>query len=275
MKKTILFAACVMSLSSYAQIATSSISLKKGQEINMAVSTESETEMSMGMTMKNNTNTATKLTVIGENPDNYILTNSIVSMKMTMDGMGQSMSYDSQKPEDKDSEIGKSIEDKLKSVDTLYINKVTGKLTSASKSEDKSEGSMGGMMGMMGGGQENQSINDAFLMLPAKVAVGYSWSDSSTVKSMKSKNTYTVQSIENGIANVKLTGVVDGTTEIEAQGNTINMTMNTKIDGNIYVDTKSCLVTKKVATSDITGNMEVMGQQMPITVKVNTTVNMK
>jgi hypothetical protein len=248
------------------------IKLKKGQTITLNSVVNSETEMQMGA-MKNDVNTTIKLSVVDENAETYTLNSSIGQMKMNMDGMGQNMSFDSEKPEDKDSEMGKAMGDKLKKVDTYILDKKTGKTTKVKKEGGEEEA--GGMAGMFSAGDEDGAANAAFFILPAGKKIGDSWSESTLNKGITTSKTYTLKSIAQDVATIDVMGTITGTKEQEANGMTMSITMNNKFTEQILVNTNVGLVTKNTNTTNGTNSMDMMGQQMEMTIKSSTvtTVN--
>ncbi|MCX6294238.1 MAG: DUF6263 family protein [Sphingobacteriales bacterium] len=251
---------------------SSGIKLKKGQTITMNSVVNSETEMQMGA-MKSDYNTTTKLNVIDENAETYTLNSSIAQMKMNTDAMGQNMSFDSEKPEDKDSEVGQAMGDKLKKVDTYILDKKTGKTTKVKKEGGEEEA--GGMGGMFSVGDEDGAANAAFFILPAGKKIGDSWSESTTSKGITTSKIYTLKSIAQEVATIDVTGTITGTKEQEANGMTMSITMNNKIAEQMLVNVNVGLVTKVNNTTDGTNSMDMMGQQMEMTIKSSTvtTVN--
>jgi len=250
---------------------SSGIKLKKGQTITINSVVNSETEMQMGA-MKSDYNTTIKLNVIDENAETFTLKSSIAQMKMNMDGMGQNMSYDSEKPEDKDSQMGQAMGDKIKKVDTYILDKKTGKTTKVKKEGDEEEA---GGMGMFSAGDGDGAANAAFFILPTGKKIGDSWSDSTSNKGITTKKTYTLKSIAQDVATIDVMGTITGTKEQEANGMTMSITMNNKFTEQILVNTNVGLVTKANNTTDGTNSMDMMGQQMEMTVKSSTvtTVN--
>jgi hypothetical protein len=241
------------------------IKLKKGQTITLNSVVNSETEMQMGA-MKNDINSTIKLNVVDENAESFTISSSIAQMKMNMDGMGQNMSYDSEKPEDKDSELGQAMGDKIKKVDTYILNKKTGKTTKVKK-EGGDEEEAGGMGGMFSTGDEDGTANAAFFLLPEGKKIGDSWSDSTFNKGITTKETYTIKSIVGEIATIDVVGTMTGVKEQEANGMTISMTFNTKTTEQKLVNINLGLVTKVSSTTDGTNSMDMMGQQMELTIK--------
>jgi hypothetical protein len=223
----------------------------------------------MGMTMNNNAATTSKLVVVDEDQESYTLTSTLTKMKVSMEGMGQNAEYDSEKPEDKDSEIGKSMSDKLNKAITYQLNKATGKLTVVKGNE--SEDNSGAMMGMGMGSDASSGTGDAFLIISADKNIGDSWSETVSSNGLTTKKNYKILSIQNDIANVELKGTINGTTEQEMQGNSIKMKTDAKLDGKITSNIKTGLVYMIKMDADINGTVEAMGQEMPVTSKTTTT----
>jgi hypothetical protein len=270
MKKILSIAFLLYCGTSFAQN-SNGIKLKKGQTITLNSVVNSETEMQMGA-MKSDYNTTVKLNVVDENAETFTLSSSIAQMKMNMDGMGQAMSYDSEKPEDKDSEVGQAMGDKLKNVDTYILDKKTGKTTKVKK-EGGEEAGMGG--GMFSISDEEGAPNAAFFILPAGKKIGDSWSESTVSKGITTAKTYTLKSIAQDVATIDVTGTITGTKEQEANGMTMTITMNNKIAEQMLVNVNLGLVTKTTNTTDGSNSMDMMGQQMEMTIKSSTvtTVN--
>jgi hypothetical protein len=270
MKKILSIALLLSFGTSFAQN-SSGIKLKKGQTITINSVVNSETEMQMGA-MKSDYNTTIKLNVVDENAETYTLNASIAQMKMNMDGMGQNMSYDSEKPEDKDSQMGQAMGDKLKKVDTYILDKKTGKTTKVKKEGDEESEGAGGMFSV---GDEDGAANAAFFILPAGKKIGDTWSESTVSKGITTSKTYTLKSIAQEVATIDVVGTITGTKEQEANGMTMSMTLNNKITEQILVNINLGLVTKNNNTTDGTNAMDMMGQQMEMNIKANTvtTVN--
>jgi hypothetical protein len=52
----------------------------------------------------------------------------------------------------------------------------------------------------------------------------------------------------------------------------MNITINSKVTGDITFDVNSSLVSKRNMVSDVNGNIDMMGQQMPISAKTTSTI---
>lgn len=127
------------------------------------------------------------------------------------------------------------------------------------------------MMGMAGMGNSESESGPVFV-LPSNIKVGESWNTENKEGTMTVKSTYTLKSLDNNTALVNMSGTVDGTMEQEQMGNTMNITINSKVTGDITFDVNSSLVSKRNMVSDVNGNIDMMGQQMPISAKTTSTI---
>jgi len=271
--KKILPLVCILSTAITFAQSPKSISLKKGQEININSTASSNTDIGMGMAMTSSTTVQNKLIVIGEDANNYILTNTTTKMKVDMDAMGQSQHYDSDKPEDKDSEVGKNVADQINVPDTFLINKQTGLATATKASSDEASGNAASLMGE--GGNKKQGTEDAFLIIPSNKKTGDSWETSSTVKGITSKKVYTIKSIDKKMAVITAKESTEGTAEQEMQGMTANVTTNVKSDVEITTDISTGLVSNRTITAEVNDIIEFNGQSNPVSAKSNTTITYK
>lgn len=254
------------------------IILTVGQKIFIQNSMSIESSMSPGMDMSSSTITENTLEVKSISDQNYTLSSTLTKMKMSMNMPGNSPSYDSEKKEDQDSEIGKSMGDKLNKPVDLILDRNTGRVTNTQKKTvDKSgnngENPMQGMMQFMGdAGGDEAIVEGAFELIPQGKNTGDSWSDSSAAINMKVVKTYVLKSVDGNVARILVNMTLDGVTTVEMQGMQMDVSSTTKSSGEIIVDTLTGRVKKKTILSDVQGNMQIMGQSMPISAKVTTTV---
>ena len=89
---------------------------------------------------------------------------------------------------------------------------------------------------------------------------------------MKTTKTYTIISIDKNVAGILVNGVVTGTIQTDMQGTSVAFNMSAKNKAEMVVDITTGLVSKVTNESDVTGNMDLMGQSMPVTSKVTTTI---
>jgi hypothetical protein len=268
MKKNILFLTLLISLASSAQ----KISLSKGQQITItSVLTQDIDMIGMGMQMKNDTRSTGIVEVNDTDKENFTSTYTLSKMNFNMDMMGQHNSYDSEKPEDKNSELGKSFSEKIGKQVTVLINKKTGKATlekTAIKPKANEEANpLDGLMNSFGSVGDDATVETIFFIIPAGKKMGDTWIDSSITKGMKELRTYTIKSMNGSLANIELFSKLEGNNSIESQGMQMDVVISAKTEGEILVDTKSSLVKKRSSVMDLSGSIEVMGQSVPITSK--------
>ena len=275
MKKYLAVIILIASVNAQAQ----KIALKKGQQITIITKLDQDVDMTaMGMQMKNNSNTTGIFQHKDSNNENYITSYTLSKVNLKMDMMGQENKYDSEKPEDKDSEMGKAISEKIGKEVTVLVNKNTGKasldIKTSSPEKQPEANPMAGLMDAFGSVTEEANVETVFFILPAGKKTGDSWTDSSTsTKTMKDVRTYTIKSVEKGVADVTLLSLMSGTTNTEMQGMQMEISLSVKTEGQIVVDTVTSLVKKRSNTANLTGNIEMMGQSIPIISKAVMTVD--
>lgn len=233
-----------------------------------------EADMGMGMEMKNFTTSQTNYIVLGVTDKNYSVSSTLTGMKVSMDFMGQQTTYDSDLKSDSASEIGKSMKD-LNVPDTVSVDKYTGTVIADAKavteSKEGDSNPMESLFESLGDNNKNASISEAFFIIPAGKKTGDSWADSSSTKDIKTLKTYVIKSIEKNIATIRVTGTVVSNIQTEVQGLQVNVSMTTKTDSEVITDTKTSLVTMRTTKADINGNLELMGQSVPVTGKATIT----
>lgn len=261
MKQFFLFAMTLMLTGSILAQSSGKLMLKKGQTIGTQVNVNTDSDLGMG-TMKNSMMMGGQLVVTDENDTHYTLSQTMKKCKLEMDGMGQTMSYDSEK-DPKDSELGKSVAERL-DVPVLYlVDKKTGMMKPL---DEKAAG--GGGMGMIGAG-EGPGSDNTFLVIPADKKPGDSWTTKVTNKGITVSNTYKWVSTEGGIAKLQSEGTMEGTIEQEMNGMTMNVTMSTKSKGEILVNPSTGCVSRFTSDADVNSTIDMMGQQMPVTSKTS------
>ena len=261
------------------QKTTNKIVLAGGQKILVETNITMEASLSPGMDMTGNTSSANTLEMKTGTDSSYTISNTLTKVKLNMDMMGQSNSFDSDKKEDKESEIGKGVADKLNKPVDISINKLTGKIlpgnkTNNKKSDDQINGA-GGLLGIFSGTAEDAVVSEAFSLLPQGKKVGDNWTDSTIEKNNKVVRVYTLRSINDKEAIIQLDIVTEATTTIEQQGMSMDFTSITKTKTDITTDIITGLVKTRTSQSDISGSMQVMGQSMPITAKTTSTSTYK
>ncbi|MES2850622.1 MAG: DUF6263 family protein [Bacteroidota bacterium] len=205
---------------------------------------------------------------------NYKVASTITKLIASANAMGQAMSYDSEKKEDTASELSKALKDKINVPVEMEMND-EGKVVSAKKdTAANNKQGMGDMLGSIGA-DETAITDDLFLLVPKNIKVGDTWSDSVITDGLKTYRDYTVKSLQGNDATLTLSGKQVMNKIMENMGMEMTMTMDSKLTGEIVVDTKSSIIKQRSLTADGTGSMDVMGQSVPMTTKVETTSTAK
>jgi hypothetical protein len=127
---------------------------------------------------------------------------------------------------------------------------------------------------MLSKDQMNSIFGLAFQMYPDKpVTVGESWEKITDVNvagiNMKTKNTFTLNSVKDGIANLKVEGKLDGKGNMQQGETNMEMEVNGKQDGTIDINLADGLVVGSAVVLDANAGLKMMGQSVPMKLKGN------
>lgn len=259
------------------------INLKKGDKFIIESKAVAVTSQSlMGQSMESNINTSSVYNIEVKNvKDNgYDLNNTFTKLKLDMSAMGQNINFDSDKKEDMDGEIGKSMKDILnKPMDVLMDR--SGKIILDKKQDTASKEDMTNPAMLMA----KQFISDpaeggngasfAFANIPKKPGVGYSWIDTSSSGGIKKSTTFTITQINGTDATVGISGTMNTEIKTEMQGMEITGKSSGTLKGNEIVNILTGIIKETNTTLESTGTMSVMGQEIPMTTKVISTTTVK
>ena len=191
-----------------------------------------------------------------------------------MNMMGQPNNYDSHNKDGNNEEMAKIFDERLnKPVDVVVDNR-TGIAVAESKKDKKADEEVNttdGLMKMFSDNSDNGIVSGAFEIIPKGKSVGDSWSDTSTAKDMKMVRTYTLKSINGNEAIIQVDVVSTAVNKLDFQEMEFEVKTETKTKGEIIADTNTGLVSKRTSSSDISGSIQMMGQDMPITAKTTST----
>ncbi|MEO5685703.1 MAG: DUF6263 family protein [Chitinophagaceae bacterium] len=247
-----------------AGVSAQKIAVSKGLKLETLTTTKMNMEL-MGQTMDNENTATSSVEVKDVNADGYLFANTIKRMTMKVSGMGQDVSFDSDKKEDMDGQFGQALKDRIGAIQEIQVDK-QGKVAGIKESEDKKPvGGMSDMMSMTGDITKGQPY-PILIQLPAQnVKPGDSWTDSSgTAATFKTVTTYTLKSINADGALVSFTGSLAKSGTIEQSGMEIQMDMTGTTKGEATYESASGLLKTTSSSSDIKGTLGVMGQNMPI-----------
>ena len=268
--KQYLLASCLLFSAAVNAQKNTAASLKKGQEI--TIITANKMNIDMMMPMINNSTSTYKIKVLDVDAKNYTVTSTLTKLLVDGSMMGQTIAFDSDKKSDMESDNGKEFGAMVNKTDTLLIDIKTGEGKDISPERNTEKNPGDGLQSMITGAGQNTGAATAssiFFVIPGEVKAGATWTDSSTAEGIKTVNTYKIDKLENGIATISSIGTANGSSSMEAEGQSMEVKMKTTTTGTIIIDTKTNLVKKRSNVADIDGSMEVMGQTMPFTSKTS------
>ena len=282
MKKIILLAFGFASLSVTAQTITRNAALVKGQQLEQINEVKMNITQEMAgqsMDVKVQSTITHLIDIKNDSAGIFTVSNTLKKVLMNMDMMGQQMNFDSDKKEDLDGQLGQAYKESLDKPQEYLVNK-EGVITAVKSIIETKEG--GGMMdNMLGGVLETEQAGGSFhsvANIPVKgVKKGESWTDSLGDGKSKTYTTFTLQDIKGnqGLISSISSLVIDR--EIEQQGMKMQMDMKGTTTGEYSFEVNTGIITAKKSTTKASGNIEVMGQPVPIGMETTiiTTVNKK
>ena len=245
------------------------VKLDAGKKITASTTTSMDMDMSLGGQMKIETSSTNIIEVKSTEGNMYKAENTLVKLKMSQEGAGQEVSFDSDKKEDRESEMGKEISKELNVPGAIFIDKQTGEVKDVSpeKPVEDNENPFGDLMGQ--GSSPTASASAAFYVLPAGKKVGDQWIDSTSEKGMSIVKTYNYKSSENGISKLLINTTTKGTIKKSAQGTEFEITISGTGTTNLEADQKTGLTKRSATTSNMEGAVDMMGQSLPITMSMS------
>ena len=276
--------ALTLTLGLAAQSYTPAVKLEAGKQYTVTTITKSNmTQEAMGQTMEipiDATNKAT-LTIKELSNKGYESTYITDRVQFAANMMGQDMNYDSDKKDDKDGPMGKTM-NKLVGKETSFVVNGAGNIikeTIVKQTQEKSDEEGPDMMtGMMGIGMSEASTCPVFNLFVnnTELKIGDSFVDSSTVNdkdgSTKTSTTYILKEIKNGKSIFTLNGQVAISKKMEMQGMEMTTTTASKSTGDMIVDVATGLLVSKSIVTETTGNVDVQGMSIPITGKTTSII---
>lgn len=267
----ILPALILFSLHLKAQTNNGKLALKKGQKIQLNNTINSVTTlelMGQSMEMTSDAYVENQVEVKDKKPATYLVGSKFTKMTINGSAMGQTFSFDSDKKEDRENnEIGKKLSQFLDKETQLEIKEDGTATEVATDSASKNEAS--DAMGSIAGGVDFTKLaGEAFVPLPAGVKKGYTWSDSLIMDGVKIYRNYNVADVNKNIATVDITGTQTTNKTVQQMGAEVQVSLSSKLSGQLKVDTSNGIVLEKTLISEGTGTADAMGQSIPLTSKI-------
>jgi hypothetical protein len=202
----------------------------------------------------------------------YQLSSTNTHMILSISMMGQDMNYDSDKKEDRESEIGQSMNSLINQTVTFDINSfgkvIESSVVKPAAASTEAVDAANPLLKMLGIGSNLTGTSAAvnIFATDATIQPGQSFTDTSgsdAAEKITSSFTYTLTGVKDGIANFSINGKTTLIKEIEMQGMQASINTNTIITGDMQVDTRTGLLIKKTVNMAVQGNTEVAGMQIP------------
>ena len=255
------------------------IAVSKGQKLEAVNNSKMIMNMEMaGQSLAYNMESVSTATVELKDvdKDGFVFTNTTKRMTMHMEGLGQDVSFDSDKKEDMDGEMGKAIKENIGKEQQIQVDK-NGKIVKMDT--DTTAGAGGGvgqMMNMTGTLMKGQPY-PMLLPFPGHVLkTGDLWTDSTgSPETVKMVMHYTVKSMSKDEIVLTYTGRLAKKGTLEQQGMQFDLDMGGDIKGEATYETATGLVKTSTSSSDIKGTLGIMGQSAPMTMTVTAGITAK
>ena len=249
--------------------------LVKGQKLQIENTVKSLTNMDLmgqSMEMTSDATMIHQVEVKDTKETNYKVASTITKITSSGNAMGQAYTFDSDKKEDLESEIGKVMKGQLNVTHEADFNTL-GLVVSEKKAATAEAPTGNPMMDMMksltgGGSDDGGGAGEIFQILPKGKKPGDSWTDSTIAEGSKTYKTYTLKEIKGNDAMLTLSGTQSTNKKIEQQGMEVSVTMESKLTGESTVDLITGIVKQKSLVMDGAGNADAMGQAIPINTKI-------
>ena len=295
-KTTILFLAVIVYITSCkttSEVVDLKLQMPKGSQY------EYTTAVDMNMTqnvqgqeikMKNKMTFVYLFDIISDSANWKTVTSTIQQMKMEMDAMGQNMSIDTDNMSDTSGPMGMmnkmfgGIKGKQFSFtinDKGEVGKVTGmrELVESMVPADmpNREQALQQMSGSINEESFRQNIQQTFAVFPKQpVKIGESWTDTTTMSNQgmmtKSVNNYTLESVNDGKAVIKVTSALSSA---QAQINGMDMTLNGSNNGKYTYDMSTGMVLSGDLKMIMDMEMSTQGQKMPMKIESDIKITSK
>ena len=286
MKKLFLIASIALSVNGFAQKVEGRLNFPKGQKLELVTESVKTTTMElMGQSMESAvTSTVTETFDIEDvTAAGATMEHKVKRVVFNASGMGNSQSFDSDKAEDRNSDMGKMLDKNLKSKDTLTVD-ATGIITAVkagvdtAKKNEEADAIAGLVSSQLGFNLGVPKVGDlsVFKILPGKeIKMGDSWRDSTSASGQTVTTIYKVTGITPTEIILEYTGNVNINTTQQIMGQDASLKSDDKVIGQITLDKNTGLLKQKTATIDTKATMEAQGMSIPSTGKTTITVTLK
>jgi hypothetical protein len=260
MKKTAIFIGVLLSTSIISN-AQNLIKVQNGQKtqlVTTTISTIKQNAMGQEIELKSDVSMNIDVEIKATTPD-FNLTHTIKRIQVKSEGMGQSMSFDSDKKDDRENQIGQLLSGVLDKSLEFHIsnNGITGEI----KLEDQSLNAAKNLLG------DFDEINDEVLLAyPKTINIGDQWiNELNKDANNKSKIEYIAKSVVNDEVVLSFKGSIKKKQNKSMQGMDATVTSSSILNGELTLNIKTGLIKNKSSEANAKGTTEIMGQTIPFT----------
>lgn len=252
------------------------LKLSNGQKIIVESTTLIEASFGMGMELNSNSTAVNSLQVKNILDKVSTVSNTLTKLKVDMNMMGQPNNYDSENKAGNNTDMAKIFDERLNKTVDVDIDNNTG-LAIEQKKIIKAKDTEGAnpaddLLKMFSNTSDDAMVSGAFEIIPGGKSIGDKWSDTTLAKDLKIIRTYSLKSITGNEAIIQLDIVAKAVNMLNFQEMEFEIKSETKTTGEIITDISTGLVKKRTSISDITGSLQMMGQDMPISAKSTSTL---
>ncbi len=285
-KKFTLLSAWMLALSFvFGQTTTHKLSFENGQvyEISSKISSGFQQEaMGNKIEVLVNGNIYHSYEVVSVSPDSIRLLHKTNRITVLLDGMNQKMNFDSDIKKDLDSDMGKAMKNALLDTYSMLIDtkgNVLDVQTTVAKGKKPDASEMEIFKNLLTGFTASleppkKGESSIFRILPEnEIHKGLVWADTKE----KKKSSFAIADITESEIFISYKSEYP----TESKGNIMGMDTFTNLDnsetGKIVLNKNTGIMKTKIATTTATGNVSVMGQNLPIVSAANaeTTISLK
>jgi hypothetical protein len=123
--------------------------------------------------------------------------------------------------------------------------------------------------------QQGYGAKMAFMPVSKTIKAGDSWQDSVSANGVTKVTNYVVKQINGNNATLSVSGTETRDTKIEMQGMEINTKTKGIFSGERTVDITNGIISQNNSTMNASGNVSVMGQEIPTKVKATSVTTVK
>ncbi len=254
----------------FTNIQAQELKLTKGQKFQTITITKTamnQQMMGQSIDMTTDITSTDEIEVTEVNANSIALTKTTKQLKSSFSGMGQSMDFDSNKPEDMNGPVGSQMKDLINTPLSFVLNP-SGTIAASPKLPGNA------MMGVAGDVAKGEAM-PGFIALPASIKAGETFTVTGADGDNKTTANYTVESTNGKEAVLKMNITANKTNTVNQMGMDMLMTLKMTTTGTATVDIATGFILSATTEMSTDGTISVMGQSVPMTIKTTNTITGK